>query len=75
MTSVGNKLANDYYEFKLPKGFRRLDSTANPEEFARFVRDKYIKKAFAPPGYPTPVEEFLENKKKGLVVDLSFAKQ
>lgn len=74
MVSVGNTLANDYYEYKLPKNFKRLDSNANPEEFSRFVKDKYIRKQFAPPNYSTPVEDFLNNKKNGLVVDLSFAK-
>lgn len=75
MTSVGNKLSNDFYEYKLPKDFKRLNVNSSPEECTRFVREKYIKKAYAPPNYTDPVTEFLLNKEKGLKVDLTVRKE
>jgi len=75
MSYVGNKLANDYYEYKLPHNFRRITMNTTPEDCFRFVKDKYIKKNFAPPNYPTPVEEFLQNKEKGLKVELTVPKE
>lgn len=72
---MGNKLANDYYEYQLPGNFRRIGPNTGPEECARFVRDKYIKKIFAPKDYQTPVQEFHENKKKGMKVDLTVPKE
>jgi len=75
MSYVGNKLANDYYEYKLPHDFRRITINTGPEECSRFVKDKYIKKIFSPPNYPTPVEEFHQNKEKGMKVDLHVPKE
>ena len=71
MAAVGNKLANDYYEFKLPKGFSRLDSSASMTQCRKFVDEKYVNKKYVPKGYPEPVKEFVENRAKGVTVDLN----
>mmetsp|Transcript_34201 Transcript_34201/g.30932 ORF Transcript_34201/g.30932 Transcript_34201/m.30932 type:complete len:233 (-) Transcript_34201:660-1358(-) len=71
LAAVGNKLANDYYEFKLPKGFSRLDSSASMTQCRKFVDEKYVNKKYVPKGYPEPVKEFVENRAKGVTVDLN----
>jgi len=75
MTSIGNKLANDFYEFKLPKDMKRLDVNSSPEECSRFVRDKYIKKNYAPTNFTDPVTELLLKKEKGMKVELVVPKE
>src|SRR5262245_52709580 len=49
--STGNKPSNDFYEFRLPTGFKKLDENASDKECTKFVNDKYIKKAYCPPNY------------------------
>jgi len=65
MAAVGNKLANDFYEYKMPSGYRKPTANSSPEECRRFIDEKYIRKAFSPPGFPEPVKEFLAAREKG----------
>ena len=62
MSKVGNKLANDYWEYQLPKGFRKPNINSSVEEIRKFINDKYILKKFIPNGFKDPVTEFLEEK-------------
>jgi len=64
MATVGNQLANDYYEQSMTSGYRKPGANSTPEECRRFVDEKYIRKAFAPKGQPEPVKEFIECRKK-----------
>lgn len=59
LASVGNRIANDYYENKMPSGYRRPSASASNDETVRFVTEKYVKKAFAPANLATPVERLL----------------
>jgi len=74
MATVGNKLANDYYEHNMPGGYRKPAINSTPEECRRFVDEKYIRKAWAPKGHPEPVKEFLECRKTGTKPNFGFAK-
>jgi hypothetical protein len=67
LANTGNKVSNDYYEYKMPVSLRKPNSNSTMEQVRKFVDDKYIRKTFAPPNYPTPVQEFLQNKEKGIV--------
>lgn len=74
MQAVGNKLANDFYEYKMPSGYRKPGANSSPEECRRFVDEKYIRKAFAPQGHQEPVKEFLACRKKGVEPDFGFSR-
>jgi stromal membrane-associated protein len=67
--NVNNKLANDYWEYKIPKSYKRLDNNASPEECKKFVNEKYIRKSYAPQGHIDPVKEYLEAVRNGTVVE------
>jgi stromal membrane-associated protein len=74
MATIGNKLANDYYEYKMPVGYRKPGANSTPEECRRFVDEKYIRKAFSPPGYQEPVKDFLACKAQGTKPTFEYAK-
>lgn len=63
MDKIGNKLANDYFEYKMIKGYRKPDGSSSQLELERFIHDKYVKRIFSPSNYFDPVMEYLENKK------------
>jgi len=73
MATVGNKIANDYYEHKMPTGYRKPHTNSSPEECRRFVDEKYIRKAFAPAGYEEPVKEFVACRTKGTKPDFGYS--
>lgn len=60
MASVGNKVANEYYESTLPKDYIRPDSSNN-YQMTNFIRMKYSAKKWAaqgpPPGHIEEDEE------------------
>jgi len=68
LANVGNKVGNDYWEYKLPKSFKRLDANATAEECKRFVNDKYIKRNYSPIDHTDPVTEYNDAKKNGTQV-------
>ena len=73
MATVGNKIANDYYEHKMPTGYRRPGPNASTDECRRFVDDKYINKRFIPSGFPEPVKDFVACREKGTKPDFSYS--
>ena len=75
MSAVGNKLANEFYENKMPTGYRKPGPHSSPEECRRFVDDKYIRKNFCPKGYPEPVKEFLSARDQGVAPEFAWAKE
>jgi stromal membrane-associated protein len=64
LENVGNRIANDYYEYTMPTSSYKPKVGATLEELTKFVLDKYKKRNFAPKDYPTPYEEYLINKNK-----------
>jgi len=75
MATVGNKIANDYYEQKMPTGYRKPNANSSPEECRRFVDEKYIRKTFVPAGFPEPVKDFIACRTKGTKPDFSYSQQ
>jgi len=51
---------------------KKLDESSSPQQCMRFIQDKYVKRCYAPPNYPDPVKEFLENKEKGIKPEISM---
>lgn len=56
MASVGNKVANEYYEATLPKDYARPDSSNN-YQMTNFIRMKYSAKKWTAPGPPPGITE------------------
>lgn len=75
MATVGNGIANDYYEHKMPTGYRKPGANSSPEECRRFVDEKYIRKAFVPSGHREPVKEFVDCRTKGSKPDFTYSQQ
>lgn len=73
MAAVGNKLANDFYEYKMPSGYRKPTANSSPEECRRFIDEKYIRKAFSPPGFKEPVKEFVAARERGEKPNFDFS--
>lgn len=73
MATVGNRIANDYYENRMPTGYRKPGANSSPEECRRFVDEKYVKKAFAPSGFREPVKDFVDCRNKGTKPDFSYS--
>ena len=65
LENVGNKVGNQYWEYKLPKGFKRLDNNSSAEECRRFVNEKYIKRLYSPSDYVDPITDYLDAKING----------
>lgn len=63
MDNIGNKLSNDYWEYKMPKNYRKPTEDSSPNEVEKFVTDKYIRKLFVPDNFKDPVKEYTECKK------------
>ena len=69
LTIVGNKIANEYYEYKIPTYYKNINLRSSMNECAKFVDDKYIRKLFAPQGIKHPVQRYLETIAKGNVIN------
>ncbi len=72
---TGNKISNDFYEYKMPSGYHRPTTQSTMDACSRFVNEKYIKKLFSPPKYPTPVEEFVANRSNGVIKAPTLVKE
>eukprot|EP00826_Nyctotherus_ovalis_P015012 TRINITY_DN14230_c0_g1_i10.p1 TRINITY_DN14230_c0_g1~~TRINITY_DN14230_c0_g1_i10.p1 ORF type:complete len:251 (+),score=15.88 TRINITY_DN14230_c0_g1_i10:340-1092(+) len=59
--TVDNVVANQYWEWKLPAGFKKPLETEPNEVVRRFITDKYIKKYYANGNKLDPVKEYLTN--------------
>ena len=55
---IDNEIANDYWEYKLPAGFKRPVESSDPSTLWKFINDKYVKKLFAPKDAIDPVKEY-----------------
>ena len=75
MATVGNKVANDFYEHTMSNFSRKPGANSSPEECRRFVDDKYIHKKFAAEGFQEPVKDFVASKAKGTKPDFSYSTQ
>ncbi|KEP62794.1 UNVERIFIED_CONTAM: GTPase activating protein for Arf protein [Hammondia hammondi] len=52
--SIGNDTANAYYEYKLPKDYRKATRGDDNMAVENWIRMKYERKLFAPKGFPEP---------------------
>jgi stromal membrane-associated protein len=75
LAHVGNKIANDFYEAKLPNGYRKPNNHYTMAQVAKFVDEKYIKKLYVVQKSPTPVEEFVANRKEGIMRPPTLVKE
>jgi len=75
MATVGNKVASDFYEHRMPTGYRKPGANSSPEECRRFVDEKYVKRNFAPAGHREPVKEFVDCRSKGSKPNFSYSQQ
>jgi len=55
-SSIGNRIATDYYENRLPKDYKRPQQTDSPQTFKNWITNKYERKNFVPHGRPSPAE-------------------
>lgn len=56
VSKIGNRVGNDYYEHRLPANFRRPVHSDGVAAVENFIRAKYQRKDFVPPGVPPPHE-------------------
>lgn len=56
VSKIGNRIANGYYENRLPSNFRRPTHVEGAAAVENFIRAKYVRKEFAPRGEPAPCE-------------------
>ncbi|PHJ26021.1 gtpase activating protein for arf protein, partial [Cystoisospora suis] len=52
--SIGNELANEYYEYRLPKDYKKATRGDDPIAMENWIRMKYERKSFVPKGLPEP---------------------
>ncbi|EPT26293.1 GTPase activating protein for Arf protein [Toxoplasma gondii ME49] len=52
--SIGNDTANAYYEYRLPKDYRKATRGDDNMAVENWIRMKYERKSFAPKGFPEP---------------------
>jgi hypothetical protein len=81
-------MANDYWEYKLPAGFKRPLESGDDAAAWQFIKDKYVKRQYAPKnatdpaaefaqgtasdGLPPPVVSHAESKSKPIVEELDI---
>mmetsp|Transcript_128659 Transcript_128659/g.234119 ORF Transcript_128659/g.234119 Transcript_128659/m.234119 type:complete len:612 (-) Transcript_128659:28-1863(-) len=53
---VGNRIGNDYYEYKLPRDYQRPKEGDSREKISSWIRNKYDRKDYAPRNKPSPGE-------------------
>jgi hypothetical protein len=66
MEKIGNKTANEFWEYKMPIGYRKPTVNSGSSELERFVQEKYVKRLYSPPDFVDPVTEYLDAKKNGI---------
>ena len=65
MEKIGNKIGNEFWEYKMPVGYKKPTVNSSQQELERFVQEKYVKRSFSPPEFVDPVTEYLDAKKNG----------
>ena len=68
MKNVGNKLSNDFWEYRIPINYNKPQSNASLNDAENFIKDKYIKKMFVPSNFKDPASEYLENKNEKFII-------
>jgi hypothetical protein len=56
VTKIGNRIANSYYENKLPVNFHRPSHSGGAAAVENFIRAKYVRKEFSPRGESPPCD-------------------
>mmetsp|Transcript_38601 Transcript_38601/g.106292 ORF Transcript_38601/g.106292 Transcript_38601/m.106292 type:complete len:428 (+) Transcript_38601:123-1406(+) len=56
VSRIGNRVGNGFYENRLPADFQRPREGDSTEKIAAWIRNKYERKEYAPPGQPSPSE-------------------
>lgn len=56
VSKIGNRIANDYYEARLPKDYQRPREGDDREKISNWIRNKYDRKDYAPRGKLSPAE-------------------
>lgn len=59
LENVGNKIANEFWEFNMPKYYQKPNMNSSLEDLIYFTNEKYLKGMFSPKNRANPVEEFL----------------
>lgn len=60
MLAIGNTLANDYYENRVPKNYHRPSRGSTQPHWLAFQTDKYKSLLFRPKGdFPSPYQEYM----------------
>lgn len=72
MESVGNKVANAYYEFSLGQYGTRINSMSSDNQRRQFINVKYTKKNYVPQGKIEPVKMLYECRQKGVSFNPSY---
>ncbi len=62
---VDNEIANEYWEYKLPQGFKKPSENSPAEVAWKFIQDKYVRKSFVPKNAVDPAAEWRENRTGG----------
>jgi len=55
-SSIGNRIANDYYENRLPKDYQRPREGDSRDKVKNWIINKYERKDYVPHGKPSPAE-------------------
>lgn len=53
---IGNQMANNYYEYKLPRDYQKPREGDPRDKISNWIRNKYERKDFAPRNQPSPSE-------------------
>ena len=72
LSAVGNKIANCYWENKMPKEFKILDMNSSMDEVKKFVYEKYVRKAFLSLDIKHPVQEYLDAVRSRKITPAEF---
>ena len=72
MESIGNQIANSYYEFKKNLIGNKISLTSNDNQRRNYIEDKYKHKKWICEGKPTPLEYIYQCRKNGIAVDKNY---
>lgn len=64
MEGIGNDIANQYWEANMRSG-NKINSSASQNQRKAFVKEKYIKRKFAPEGELDPVAQYQKDLREG----------
>jgi len=73
MDSIGNHIANCYYEKNIKNGGQSINSMSSDNQKKNFIISKYSKKLYTPPGEPEPIKLLYQCKQNGVPFNPSYA--